>query len=147
MTKNQARFEHIANALVGFSGLLYAYFRYFCASSDPFSAAPHPLETWMQAAHIVVAPILVFAAGLIWKDHVWNKIKKSRSPRRFTGITLAVMLLPMIVSGYLVQTTVDDGWRKTWAISHWVTSGLWLGAYLGHLLTPRLLRTGRIRPI
>jgi hypothetical protein len=42
------------------------------------------------------------------------------------------LLVPMIASGYLIQTAVDDGWRRAWVWVHLIASGLWLLGYLAH---------------
>jgi hypothetical protein len=38
----------------------------------------------------------------------------------------------MVVSGYLVQTAVDESWRKIWGVVHLAVSGLWVLGYLVH---------------
>ena len=50
----------------------------------------------------------VFAIGLIWRNHVWRHYKTGRNTLRRTGLTLLFLFGPMIVSGYLIQTAVDD---------------------------------------
>jgi len=37
-----------------------------------------------------------------------------------------------VVSGYLVQTAVDGGWRRVWVAVHLAASALWLLGYLVH---------------
>jgi hypothetical protein len=38
----------------------------------------------------------------------------------------------MIVSGYLIQTSVDPRWRRIWVGVHLATAGPWLLGYLAH---------------
>jgi hypothetical protein len=46
----------------------------------------------------------------------------------------------MIASGYLLQTATAPGWRQAWLGIHLVASALWLGGYLAHQLSARLVR-------
>jgi hypothetical protein len=41
-------------------------------------------------------------------------------------------MVPMIVSGYLIQVTVTETWRTAWIVIHCTTSGLWITGYLIH---------------
>lgn len=135
MTEAESRFQHFINIVVGGSGLLYGYFRYFVVSRDPYSPASHPLETWMQAAHIFLAPLLVFGVGLIWNHHIWENYRNSLSTKRFSGISLALLFVPMVATGYLVQISVDDDWRKAWSVAHWGTSLLIETILHNHILS------------
>jgi hypothetical protein len=49
-----------------------------------------------------------------------------------SGVTLGLTLIPMVASGYLIQTAVDDTWRKIWVGVHLISSGLWVAGYLAH---------------
>jgi hypothetical protein len=83
------------------------------------------------------APLLVFAAGLLWRRHVWAGIRLGVRERRRAGIGLALTLLPMVVSGYLLQTAVDPWWRRSWMVLHVAASVLWILGYLVHQISPR----------
>jgi undecaprenyl pyrophosphate phosphatase UppP len=100
--------------------------------ADPYAVVNHPLQPRVQHLHILLAPLLVFTAGLIWRRHVWSQVKRGMEEGRRSGLTLIFLLVPMIVSGYLIQTAVDDAWRRIWVNVHLVTSGLWLLSYLAH---------------
>jgi O-antigen/teichoic acid export membrane protein len=92
-------------------------------------------EEWqpqVQHLHILVAPLLVFAVGMVWQRHIWSHWSKGVRKSRRTGLSMALTLVPMVVSGYLIQTAVDGGWRKAWVIVHLIASGLWLAGYLAH---------------
>ena len=45
---------------------------------------------------------------------------------------MVLTLVPMVASGYLIQTAMDGDWRKAWVVVHLVASGLWLAGYLVH---------------
>ncbi len=140
MTRNEARNLHIATALVGVSGLVYAWMRYF-VEPDPesFSVVNHPWQPSLRDTHLITAPLLVFACGLVWRAHVWLRVRSSFQPRRKTGLALAVLLAPMVLTGYALQVAVEDPWRDIWIVSHVASSVLWLATYAIHQFSPRTL--------
>jgi hypothetical protein len=145
MSRLEAWFVHVANILVGGTGLVYAWMRYFARSADPFAVVNHPWQPAVQHVHIVVAPLLVFAVGLIWRSHVWTGFLLSASARRRSGVLLLGTAAPMVASGYLLQTATGPAWRTAWLGVHLAASALWVAATLVHQMTPRR-RTGRPAP-
>ena len=93
-----------------------------------------PREPLLKTLHILTVPLLVFAYGLLWRHHVWARIRAGFLRRRRSGMALAGLLLPMAASGYLLQVAVDPGWRRVWIWVHGVTACLWVALYLGHHL-------------
>jgi hypothetical protein len=132
VTRGEAWCLHVSSALVGGTGLVYGWMRYFAESDDPFSLVNHPAEPLLRSLHIVLAPALVFACALVWNGHVWPRFRSLFRPRRRTGLLMAAALGPMIASGYLLQVSVEEVWRTTWLVVHLVTSLVWLPLYLGH---------------
>lgn len=128
---------HASNILVGGTGAVYGWMRYFTAPTDPYAVVNHPWQPALQHWHVWTAPLLVFAAGLIWRNHVVAHWKSGRPGGRWSGISLALTLVPMVVSGYLIQTAVGGGWRQAWIIVHVSTSVIWILGYLAHLVTLR----------
>jgi len=106
--------------------------RYFATPSDPFSLVNHPLQPLLQHLHLWTAPLLVFAAGLIWRSHVWEHWKRRLPQGRRTGIVLMLTLAPMTLSGILIQTTVSDAWRRTWVVVHLATAVAWISSHAIH---------------
>jgi hypothetical protein len=137
MSRAQAWGLHVSNLLVGGTGLIYGYMRYFQASEDPFSIVNHPLQPDLQHVHILLAPLLVFACGWIWQNHVWNRIRSGYAMHRKSGWLLIATLFPMVFSGYLVQISEQEGWRLIWAWVHGITSCIWLLFAVIHPLLPR----------
>jgi hypothetical protein len=131
-----SRFEswsiHLSNLLVGGTGLVYAWMLYLVRPSDPYAVVNHPLQPQMQHLHILVAPLLVFVVGLVWQRHIWAHWSKGIRRARRSGISMVLTLVPMVVSGYLIQTAVDGGWRKAWVVVHLIASALWALGYLAH---------------
>lgn len=144
MNRVEAWTVHVSLLLVGGTGLVYAWMLYLMESTDPFSVVNHPLQPQVQHAHVWTAPLLVFAAGLIWREHIWKHWKQGVRTGRRSGIALLVSLAPMVLSGYLIQTTVTEGWRNAWVAVHLITSGLWLLGYGLHIWA-RLRRRRHLR--
>lgn len=136
MSRAEAWLVHLANLLVGGTGLVYAWFRYFAAPNDPF-ALVHPLAGLWQHAHVLAAPTLVFALGLVARSHAWTGVRLGVLHRRRSGLLLLGGAAPMILSGYLLQTAVEAPWRRGWIVLHLTSSGLWLAATLIHLAGSR----------
>jgi hypothetical protein len=136
-----SRFElwliHLSTVLVGGTGLIYAWMLWVLDSNDPFAVVNHPLQPTVQHLHVWTAPLLVFAAGLIWRAHVWEHWRRGVCARRRSGIGLVLTLVPMVASGYLIQTAVSDPWRTAWVVVHVTTSVLWLAGYAAHQLASR----------
>ena len=132
MSRPTAWLNHLAAAAVGGTGLVWAWMRYFVAPADEFALVNHPWEPQVASLHILSAPALIFAAGLIWQNHAWAKIRAGLRTRRKTGLLLASSIFPMIASGYLLQTAVHETAREIWLWTHLATSGLWGFSYLTH---------------
>lgn len=132
MTRGQAFFVHIANVAVCGTGLVYAWMRYLLEPADEWSVVNHPWQPHLQHLHVLVAPLLVFAGGLIWRQHILERIRGNGSGGRGTGMALTVQFMPMVFSGYLIQVSVTESWRLVWIWTHLVTGGLWCLAVISH---------------
>lgn len=132
MTRPQAWALHLSTALVGGTGLVYAWMLYLLEPADEFSILNHPQQALVQHAHIWAAPLLIFAIGMIWRGHVWQNLRSGRPTARRTGLLLACCAAPMAASGYFLQTSVSEGWRAAWMWVHLVSSGLFVCGYLVH---------------
>ncbi len=137
MTRLEAWLVHLATLLVGGTGLVYAWMRYVARPADPYAVVNHPLQPQVQHLHIVLAPLLVFAAGVIWRRHVWSGWRLGIRERHRSGLALALTLAPMVASGYLIQVAVAPGWRSAWIVVHCAASALWVAGYVLHQLLPR----------
>lgn len=137
MTRAEAWLQHAANVLVGGTGLVYAWMRYLVVPDDPYAVVNHPLERDVQHLHVLAAPLLVFAVALVWQRHVWARVRSGFAVRRPTGLALASSFLPMVASGYLLQTAESEAWREAWVWVHVATSCLWLLAMGVHLVSRR----------
>lgn len=137
MTRAEAWFLHASTLLVGATGLVYGWMRYFATSDDPFSLVDHPQQPLLRDLHIVFAPLLVFACGVVWLGHIWVRVRSDFPTRRRTGVLLACLVAPMIASGYLLQVTIDETWKTVWIWLHVASSLGWTAGLVVHLLTRR----------
>lgn len=137
MSRIEAWCLHVSSALVAGTGAVYAWMRYALERTDPFAVVNHPLQPDVQHAHVLAAPLLVFASGLVWSTHVWPRVRSGFASRRASGLALAAALLPMIASGYAIQVAADEAWRTAWIWVHVASSALWILAYGAHQLQRR----------
>jgi len=86
------------------TGAVYAWMKYVLTSDDPYAVVHHPLQPWMLKLHILFAPVLVFAIGLVFTQHIWKRWRTGGSAGRRSGLTTLLTALPMVASGYLIQT-------------------------------------------
>jgi hypothetical protein len=143
MTRAEAWTVHLAALGVGGTGLVYGWMRYFCEPVDEFALANHPLEPATQHLHLWLAPLLLFAVGLLWSEHVWKRVRTGFPARRPTGLVLFALFWPMVGSGVWVQLAEAELARTLAVWIHALTGSLWCLAYAVHLLSPRTARGGR----
>ncbi len=131
MTRFQLILLQTANLAVSGTGLVYAWMSYLMTPTDEWAVVNHPWQPHIQHLHVIAAPLLVFAVGLIWSGHIAAKLRNGRH-NRAAGIGLTVLFLPMTASGYLVQVAVSEPWRERWIWVHVAASLLWIAAYVAH---------------
>jgi hypothetical protein len=122
------------SALTGLTGVVYLWMDRMMLPIDEFAVINHPLQPWVLKAHIIVAPALVFAIGLIATDHVWKHYRTRERRARRTGSTAMWVLPPMILSGYLIQATTRPTLLAVVAWTHIATGVLYLAAVAAHQL-------------
>jgi len=142
MSRFEAWCLHVANLLVGGSGLLYALVLYGLEPADEFSLVNHPAQPHLLHVHLWTAPLLVLAVGAVWRSHAWACTRYGVGSRRGSGRVLIASALPMILSGYFLQTAVEPGWQQAWRIVHLAASSLWLAGALVHVVTAQRRKTG-----
>src|SRR5690606_30891762 len=93
----------------GATGLAYLWVKYAMEPTEPFAVINHPIQPWLLKAHLLTAPFLVFAVGMIALRHVWLHYRSGVLRGRRTGIISGLTLLPMILTGYLIQSVTHEG--------------------------------------
>ena len=131
---------HLATLLVGGTGLVYAWMRYLMTPSDPYAVVNHPLQPWFLKAHIIVSPFLLPALGMILVGHVWKHYTGRITWGRRSGILSILVFLPMVVTGYLIQSVTGQGWLEALAIAHIVAGFLFLLGLGAHQVAIHFLR-------
>lgn len=117
-------------------GIIYYFVKYFMALETEYGIRPHFLQSYIQGVHIVLSPLLIFAFGLLFKDHI-IKMFKNAIYKRKTGITLSATMVIMIFSGYLVQVIYQAQAKIIIAYVHIGISLVFTVAYLIHHLFKR----------
>ncbi|HUF51490.1 MAG TPA: hypothetical protein VMN60_11680 [Longimicrobiales bacterium] len=105
------RFEKItvysSTIAVAATGFAYAGMKYLMEPADEWAIVNHPLQPWILKLHILAAPVLVFAIGLIAARHILPQLR-ARVPRTLrSGMGSALIIIPMILSGYLLQAATS----------------------------------------
>lgn len=118
--------------LVGGSGVVYAWMKYLVPNEDPYAVVNHPLQPLFLKLHVLGAPLLVFAVGLVFSRHVWGQFRAGFRRGRGSGLVMLGVLAPMIVSGYLIQVATAPGWLRGSAIVHLSTGLGFIGGFAGH---------------
>ncbi len=137
LSRAEAWSSHLANLAAGGTGLVYAWTCYLVEPADPFAVVNHPWQPALRHLHVLAAPLLLFACGWIGRDHAWRRVRSGHRERRRSGLALFLLVAPMALSGYLLQTGADERWRQVWVVVHVASSCLWVVAYLAHQLAPR----------
>ncbi len=110
---------------------------YFAGPADGFALVNHPAQPTLHALHVWLAPLLVFLVGVLWKRHIWARVRSGFRPRRPSGLALTASFFPMVASAYFLQTAVDERWGGIWLWMHLIASGLWILAYGVHQVSRR----------
>lgn len=140
MTPTTARFVHASVLAGGVTGVVYGWMRYLLEPVDEFAVVHHPAEPLWKDLHVLLVPLLVFACALVWRAHVWARIRSGFRERRRTGIVLAALFPPMVASGYLLQAGLGASLRELWVWTHGLTAACWISTYGVHQLGARHTR-------
>lgn len=137
MSRTTAWLIHISALGLGVTGMVYGWLRYFTDPVDEFALYNHPSEPGLRDVHLLLAPLCLFLWGVIWRSHVWARFRGGMQKRRRTGIALMALVLPMVLSGYMLQVAVDESLRQLWIWTHGITGSGWILLYALHQLGPR----------
>jgi hypothetical protein len=134
VSRAEAALLHAGTWLAAASGAVYFWMKYMMQGSDPFSALHHPWQPQMLALHVLAAPILVFALGLIARGHVVEGYREEKPhPARLSGVATVLPALPMIATGYLIQVVAGPGIRRSLVMTHLLTGGLFALLFAAHV--------------
>lgn len=138
----------IGSILSGLSGLVYWWMDHMMEPLGEWAVINHPLQPWVLKAHIVTAPLLVFAIGLIAMDHIWKQYRLGIEAARRSGLSAMFVFGPMVVSGYVIQAVTAPAWLSALGWLHLGTGLVYLlGLGIHQVVVPRRWRTRRRREI
>lgn len=130
------RFEKFSvwstSLLVAATGIVYGWMKYLVPPGDPFSVINHPLQPLFLKLHILVAPLFLFAIGMVAVRHIWRHFRSGTRRARRTGITAGLSLVPMVATGYLIQVLTGEGLLLAMVVSHVALGLLYLLGFLAH---------------
>lgn len=132
MKRWEAWWNHAALVAVSLTGVVYGIFKYFVPGTDPDSRIGHPWQPVMLKAHILVAPFVVFAIGLLFRRHALARIQTGEPNGRRSGALMFWLLLPLALTGYLVPVFVETTAVRAAAWSHAVLGVFFLVGYAVH---------------
>jgi hypothetical protein len=117
------------------TGIVYGWMKYLMTPADPWAAVNHPLEPLVLKLHIVTAPLLVFALGMVALRHAWMHFTLRVPVGRRSGITGALVAAVMIVSGYLIQVFTGSLVLAALAAAHVAAGLVYAAALVVHRVT------------
>ncbi len=122
----------ISTLLTATTGGAYWWMQNMLAPLDPWAAINHPLQPLVLKLHILVAPVLVFAVGMVALEHIWKHLKHSVKRARRTGLGTLIALGPMVLSGYLLQAVTIPFWLELVVGLHLVSGLGYTLLFVGH---------------
>ena len=123
--------------LAGLTGVVYGWLRYLGGVQGEFGPEPSPWQPFWQHAHVLLAPLLLFALGIAVRGHVVGMLTHRVRRGRLSGLTLAGLAAPMVLGGYAVQVVTAAGVRAALGWIHAVVGALFVAVYLAHWAKPR----------
>lgn len=129
-----------STAAVALTGFVYAWMKYLMQPADEWSVVNHPLQPLVLKLHILVAPLLVFAIGLIASRHILAHLRTRVRTGRRSGTGAALIIVPMILSGYLIQAVTHSSLLAVLGYLHLVAGAVYAGTSLAHARATRRLR-------
>jgi hypothetical protein len=128
---------HASGLAIAISGAVYGVMKYAMTGSDPDSPLGHPWQPGVLKAHVLAAPFLVFALGLVARGHALPKWKSGETTGKKSGISLLGLVAPLVLSGYAVQVFTGEFLRRGTGWTHAALGVVYVLAYAAHLLKKR----------
>lgn len=132
MNRFQRRLLWWSTLLTALTGGVYAWMKHMMEPVDEWAVINHPLQPWVLKAHILVAPVMVFAVGLVTMSHIWPLLKSGLPRGRQTGIWTAATFGPLVLTGYLIQAITIPLPLAVVSWTHLALGVVVTAAFLGH---------------
>ena len=124
-------------ALCGLTGVVYGWVRYLGTVKGDFGPEPSAWQPFWQHAHVLTAPVLLFALGVAVRGHVQGMLNRGVRRGRRTGLVLLGLAGPLVLGGYLVQVVTGVGVRNALGWTHAAAGALFAALYAVHWAKPR----------
>jgi hypothetical protein len=118
------------------TGLAYGYIRYFLQRVGDFGPEAHPWQSVTQHAHVLTAPLLLFALGIATRGHILGMLQHGVTRGRRTGLLMAWLTAPLVLGGYAIQVVTGAGPRAWLGWIHAAISVVFVAAFAVHWLKP-----------
>ncbi len=129
---------HVSTFVATLTGVAFLVMKYFMTSADPFSVIHHPLQPYALDLHVLAGPVVVFAIGLIGREHILGRFLERRPVAgRGSGIATILLAAPMVASGYLLQVVTGEVTHRALVVAHVATGAVFALCLAGHLLAAR----------
>jgi hypothetical protein len=150
VTRSELLFLICSSSLTALTGTVYGIMKYFMVSSDPFAVINHPWQPIFLKLHIVTAPLMVFAVGMVFRRHVIDRWRAGSPRGRRSGAMITGLFTPLVLTGYLIQVVTGGVLLQGLVLSHLLTAGAFLAGMGMHrrrsiVLFPQSVR-GNLRP-
>lgn len=129
-----------ATAATALTGTVYGIMKYLMTSDDPYAVIHHPWQPFFLKAHVLTAPLLVFAVGAVFSKHVLRQWRSGADRGKRTGGSIVLVAAPMVLTGYLIQTVTLAPSLRAIALAHIGFGVVYVVAMLAHR------RSARTRP-
>jgi len=127
----------IATAL---TGVVYFWMDRMMSPVDEWAVISHPLQPLVLKAHLLVAPLLVFAMGAVAVDHVWKYYRGTIRRARRSGLSAMWPVVPMVATGYLIQAITHERWLAVVAWAHIAAGVAYVVGLAAHQIAVRRSR-------
>jgi hypothetical protein len=124
----------ISSLLVGGTGLLLYVMKSWLEPVDPFAVVNHPWQPAVLKLHLLAAPLLIFAVGMVSAGHVMQKVRGGKRPGRSSGLGLLFLFAPLALSGVLIQILTGGLWLAVAIWTHLMAGALYLAVFTYHRL-------------
>jgi len=127
----------IGFTLGALTGVVYGGLRYLGPVKGEFGVEPNPWQPLWQHAHVLAAPVLLFALGVAGRGHVQGMLNRGIRRGRRTGLILVGLAVPLVFGGYAVQVVTGAAIRNALGWSHAALGALFTVLYAFHWAKPR----------
>jgi|KBSSwiStaDraftv2_1062776.scaffolds.fasta_scaffold49445_4 hypothetical protein len=135
MTRLERWLLDLSIGLSALTGSVYYVMKEWMRPRDPYSILGHPWQPHVLSAHVLVGPVVIFALGLIAREHIVDRIVsgKPQTGRR-TGLLITSLAFPMVLSGSLLQVVTAPAPRGFVSLLHLVSGLLFALLFVSHLV-------------